>query len=83
MQANTANYLVFTFILKEMSTDSTDPFKMHNVGFRAFKSPIIKNALGWLRAFESPYVKAGRVNSNTLFQNEILIFYHFYFFFEM
>jgi len=38
---------------------------MRYAGFRAFKSPPVLNAYGWLRAFKSPYINACRVSSNT------------------
>ena len=39
--------------------DPTAPFKMYSVGFRAFKSPPVSNAVGKLRALKSPCINVG------------------------
>ena len=44
--------------------DPTATIKMYWAGFCAFKSPPIKNAIGWLCASKSPYINAYRVDSN-------------------
>ena len=54
-----------TSCLLGVSIDPTASFKMCWVGFHAFKSPVIQNALGWLPALV--YINACRlIKSNTL-----------------